>query len=144
MAIKQFKLVHQQAVSLLDKLSQQMAQAIQIVEAEKQQVTQLHQYKYEYLSTIQHKEKNWTASKTNHYRHFCYQIGEIIEGQQSKLENSEAQLEHLRLKVLQQQQKVKALESFIQREELAILAKENVALQKESDEFSLRNFRLPD
>lgn len=143
MALKQFKLVHQQAQSALDKLGQQLAQAIPLVDAEKQQLEQLHLYKNEYLSTIQTQEKNWTAVQINHYRQFCGQLGDIIQGQKNKLQNSEAQLEHIRSKVLQQQQKVKALEGLIQREELAELAKENLHLQKESDEYALRNYKPP-
>lgn len=141
MLSQQINLVKDQEEKRQKDLVSKFSKAADFVLNERKQFLQLQDYQNDYLSKIKNEQSTWSASNTARYRQFCHQLAGAIGEQEKKLLLAEEQLEKMRSELCQQQQKINVLDDLIAREELAQLAIDNVAHQKEMDEFSSRNYR---
>lgn len=140
MQSKQLQLVRDKEINEKHALSQKLACAAALAHGEQQQLEQLKDYQEDYLKMIQAEQVGWSASKSTHYREFCYQLSQVIDGQINKLEQTKITVNELKKAVQQQQHKIDVIDEMLDRQSLALLAAENKHYQQESDALTARRF----
>ena len=138
MANNQLRLVKDQAQQQQKQLSERLEKAVAFVNGERQQLLQLQEYQQDYLDKITGQQQHWNAQHSARYRQFCHQLSLAIQGQQTKLQAAEEQLEGLRQSLYQQQQRIQVLDDMIDRQQQDLDQLQNLALQKELDDHNTR------
>ena len=138
---KQLNLVKNQAEEKQKQLAKHFEQAMNFVQNERNQLEQVQSYEQDYLKKIKDEEKTWSAETTQRYRRFCHQLAETITAQKIKLVDSEEKLDQMRKHLWGQQQRINVLNDLIKRGEKEHTQQQDKILQKELDEFALRQYR---
>ncbi len=138
---KQLQLVKNQAEEKQKKLAKHFEHAMNFVQNERNQLEQVQNYEQDYLKKIKNEERSWSAETTQRYRQFCHQLAQTITGQKIKLAEAEDKLDQMRKHLWGQQQRVNVLNDLIERGEKEHTQQQDKILQKELDEFALRQYR---
>ncbi len=138
---KQLQLVKNQAEEKQKQLSKHFEHAMNFVQNERNQLEQVQSYEQDYLNKIKNEEKNWNAETTQRYRRFCHELAQTITGQKIKLVEAEEKLDQMRKHLWGQQQRINVLNDLIKRGEKEHTQQQDKILQKELDEFALRQYR---
>ena len=141
MPSQQVELVREQEQKKLTVLGEQLANLVNRIQGEKQQLQQLMDYQQDYRVRIHEQQSHWTIEKTQHYRNFCQQLESIIQEQSQKLNQSEEQYTQLQQVLAGQKNKIDVLDKVINRQRQALLVEESRRFQKDMDDVSLRQYR---
>ena len=137
----QLYLVRNHAQEKQKQLVKHFEQAMNFVQNERNQLSQIQGYEQDYLIKIKNEEGQWRAETTQRYRQFCHQLAGTIIGQKSKLADAEIKLEQMRKYLADQQQRLNVLNDLIERGEKERVKLQDIIEQKEMDEFSSRKYR---